>query len=104
VCVVSYIVTKKQNKKIVKQQKEWLEELLNLSEALQGMLSNDIKALETYKMIEEIYSMVYRSRNQIAQNHQRLRLTSYKKDTEIKREKWNVKNICQTFLSFIKNG
>lgn len=65
---------------MMKQQREvWSKELLELSESLQYMLSDDIRALETYKMIEEIYPMLYFSHSEASQKHQSLRLYSYKK-------------------------
>lgn len=82
-----YIVSEKEKRKMLKQQKEiWYKELLELLESLQYILSDDIKALETYKMIEEIYFMLYFSYSKVGQKHQRLRLHSYKK-------KWGQKNI-----------
>lgn len=56
------------------------------------MLSDDTKALETYKMIEEIYFMMYFSYSEAAQKHQSLRLRSYKEKYSEKENGWGAKN------------
>lgn len=88
---VKRIITKKEIRKEKEQQREeWREELGILSEAMQEMLKEDIKALETYKMIEEIYSVyIYAPTDACRQMSQRRRLFSYKKKySDLPREEY----------------
>lgn len=64
-------------KEAKRQQNEWSKELSELSEVLKEELKDNIRALETYKIIEEMYSIQSFPQSNIAYQHQKLRLIAY---------------------------
>jgi regulatory protein spx len=64
-------------KEAKRQRKEWNKELFEISEVLKEELKSNIRALETYKIIEEIYSIQSFPQSNIAYQHQKLRLVAY---------------------------
>ena len=76
--VTVYIVAKNnKTKEAERQRKEWNRELFELSEGLKEQMKGNIRALETYKIIEEMYSIQSFPQSNIAYQHQKLRLIAY---------------------------
>ncbi|QDK70157.1 hypothetical protein [Lactococcus protaetiae] len=69
----------KEKKKLLNQRERWLSDVQWVQKELENNLEKDINVLGTFKLFEEIYPMLFISRDSNWEKFYKRRLESYKK-------------------------